>query len=154
MVNKTRRPSPRSTSVSRKSNLHTDSELIKEVHHLAQSERSLELELAKEINLLSKEIARMKDMEVIQIFKNKWKFLGLSLLKGIMIGFGSVLGATLFIYIFISLLAQLSVVPVIGDFVQNIIDEVDHTQDVGSTKDLFIEKYGEVNDVNKEVKYQ
>lgn len=135
----------------RNAKLKTDDKLIKEVHHLAVSERSLEIELAKEIKLLSKEIARMKDMEVIQVFKNKWKFLGFSLLKGIMIGFGSVLGATLFIYIFVNLLSQLSVIPVIGDWIKDVITEVNHTQDVGSTKDLFLEKYGEVD---KTVRYQ
>lgn len=135
----------------KKSTIHTDSALIKEVHHLAQSERSLELELAKEIKLLSKEIARMKEMEVIQIFKNKWKFLGMSLLKGIMVGFGSVLGATIFIYIFVYLLAQLSVIPVIGDLVKDVITEVNHTRDVGSNTDLFLEKYDEVE---KTVRYE
>jgi len=135
----------------RKSKIHTDSKLIKEVHNLAQSERSLELELAKEIRILSKEIARMKDMEVIQIFKNKWKFLGLSLVKGIAVGFGSVLGATLFIYIFVYLLAQLSVIPVIGDWVKDVISEVNHTQEVANPKDLFLEKYDEVE---KTIRYE
>jgi len=131
--------------------IHTDSVLIKEVHNLAQSERSLELELAKEIKLLSKEISRMKEMEVIQIFKNKWKFLGMSLLKGVMVGFGSVLGATIFIYIFVYLLAQLSVVPVVGDLVKDVITEVNHTRDVGNNTDLFLEKYDEVE---KTVRYE
>lgn len=135
----------------KKSKIHTDSELIREVHHMAQSERAIELSLVKEMRLLSKEIARMKDMEVIQIFKNKWKFLGLSLLKGIMVGFGSVLGATLFIYIFVYLLAQLSVIPVIGDWVKDVISEVNHTQEVGNPKDLFMEKYDKVE---KTIRYE
>jgi len=134
-----------------RSAIHTDSKLIKEVHSLALSERSLELELAKEIKILSREIARMKDMEVIQIFKNKWKFIGLSLVKGIAVGFGSVLGATLFIYIFVYLLAQLSVIPVIGDWVKDIITEVNHTQEVANPKDLFMEKYGEAE---KTIRYE
>lgn len=104
--------------------LKAEKNLAKEVKALAKSERSLELELAKEIKLLSKEIRRMKDMEVIQIFKNKWKFLGYSLLKGIMVGFGSVLGATVFLSIFIYLLSQISFVPVVGEFVRDIIQQI------------------------------
>lgn len=124
------------------SNLHTDSDLIKEVHGLARSERSLELELAREIKELTKEISRMKDMEVIQIFKNKWKFLGMSLLKGIMVGFGSVLGATVFIYLFIKLMAQISFVPVIGDYVKDIITQINKPAvTTESKKDLLIEEY-------------
>ena len=140
MINKTRH-----------SAIHTDSKLIKEVHNLALSERSLELELAKEIKILSKEIARMKDMEVIQIFKNKWKFIGLSFVKGIAVGFGSVLGATLFISLFVYILGQLSVVPVIGDWVKDVITEVNHTQEVANPKDLFMEKYGEAE---KTIRYE
>lgn len=124
---------------------HSDAKLVKEVERLASSERSLELELAKEIKELTREITRMKDMEVIQIFKNKWRFLGMSLLKGIAVGFGSVLGATVFIYIFIHLLAQMSVVPVIGDFVNDIINQINGTTSSiqSTTKQTFTEKFQE-----------
>ena len=44
--------------------LRRDPDLIREVRNLAESERSLELALAKEIRLLSKEIQKMKKMEV------------------------------------------------------------------------------------------
>lgn len=39
-------------------------------------------------------------------------------------GFGSVLGASLVVGIFLYLLAQISLVPVIGDFVQKVIDQI------------------------------
>ena len=102
-----------------------DFNLAEEVHHLATSEHSLELELAKELHILSKEIGRMKSMEFIKVFKHPWKFLGFSLLKGIMVGFGSVLGATLFISIFIYILAQISFVPVVGDFVKDVMMRIE-----------------------------
>lgn len=109
-----------------KKQLKAEKSLAKEVKALAESERSLELELAKEIRLLSKEIQRMKDMEVIQIFKNKWKFLGYSFLKGIMVGFGSVLGATVFLSIFIYILTEISAIPILGDFVKDIIQQINN----------------------------
>ena len=101
-----------------------DPSLVKEIRNLAESERKLEIELAKEIHLLSKEIKKIKHMEVIKIFRHPWKFLGLSMVKGIMVGFGSVLGATVFLSIFIYLLAQISVVPVVGDFVESVMNEI------------------------------
>lgn len=101
-----------------------DFNLAEEVHHLATTEHALELELAKEIHILSKEINRMKSMEFIKVFKHPWKFLGFSLMKGIMIGFGSVLGATIFISIFIYILAQISLVPFVGDFVKDVMTQI------------------------------
>ena len=118
-----------------------DSELIKEVHNLAESERKLELELAHEIRLLAAEIKRIKDMEVIKIFRHPWKFLWLSLVKGIMVGFGSVLGATIFLSLFIYILAQISFVPIVGDFVKDVMGQIESTTSTGTngnTKDQDI----------------
>jgi uncharacterized membrane protein len=139
---------PKSQAV--KAQVQSEKRLTKEVHNLVTRERSLELELSKEIRLLSKEIARMKDMEVIQVFKNKWKFLGYSLLKGIMIGFGSVLGATLFISLFIYLLAQISFVPVVGDFVKSVINEIENNQTLPKTTkgEEILTRYHEATDGN------
>lgn len=103
----------------------TNYNLAEEVHHLAESERSIELELAKEVHALTKEVNRMEQMELIKIFKHPWKFMWFSLLKGIMVGFGSVLGATIFISIFVYVLAQMSFVPVIGDFVKDVMNQIE-----------------------------
>lgn len=84
----------------------------------------LELELSKEVKDLTKEITKLKDLEFIQILKHPWRLMGLSLLKGIMVGFGSVLGATVLVALFVYLLSQISLVPVIGDFVKDIIQEI------------------------------
>lgn len=124
-----------------------DPELIKEVRHLAESERSLELELAREIKLLSREIKKMKSMEVIKIFKHPWKFLGLSMVKGIMVGFGSVLGATVFLSIFIYVLAQISFVPIVGDFVQDVMGSIEttSTDESGGEAGIF-EQYNQAKE--------
>ena len=50
--------------------------------------------------------------------------MGLSFLKGLMIGFGSVLGASVLVAIFLYLIAQIQLVPILGDFVKDVIDEV------------------------------
>ena len=83
-----------------------------------------ELKLAKEVKELAKEVRKLKDLEFIRIFKHPWKFMWFSLLKGIMVGFGSVLGATVVVAFFIFILAKISLVPIVGDFVQDIIHQV------------------------------
>jgi len=104
----------------------------------------LELELSKELKELTHEIQKLKSLEFIQVLKHPWKLMGLSLLKGIMIGFGSVLGATVLVAIFVYLLAQMSLVPVVGDFVKSVITQIESTQTVnGKTQnsESFVEKY-------------
>ena len=125
-----------------------DPDLVKEVRRLAETERHLELELAREINLLATEVKKLKHMEVIKIFKHPWKFLGLSMVKGIMVGFGSVLGATVFLTIFVYVLAKISFVPIVGDFVENVIQEIEgSTQVEESQKDSDIfEQYHKAKD--------
>lgn len=84
----------------------------------------LELELSKEVKELTKEINNLKDLEFVKILKHPWRMMGLSFLKGIMVGFGSVLGATVLVAFFIFILSKISLVPVVGDFVQDIIQEI------------------------------
>ena len=48
----------------------------------------------------------------------------MSFLKGLMVGFGSILGASVLVAVFIYGIAQISFVPVIGGFVEDVIDEV------------------------------
>lgn len=83
-----------------------------------------EAELVREVTSLTQEVQKLKDMELIQIFKHPFKFLWFSFLKGVMVGFGSVLGASLVVGIFLYLLTQISLVPVIGDFVQKVINQI------------------------------
>jgi len=80
--------------------------------------------LTKEIKELTKEVRKLKDLEFLRVFKHPWKFMGFSFLKGIMVGFGSILGATVLVALFIYILSKISLVPVIGDFVQDIIKEI------------------------------
>jgi len=44
------------------------------------------------------------------------------------VGFGSVLGASVLVAIFIYIIAQIQVVPFLGDFVQDVIKEVKNVQ--------------------------
>lgn len=85
---------------------------------------SATIELTKQVKELTKEIGKLKSMEFIQVFKHPWKFLWFSFLKGLMVGFGSVLGASVLVGLFIFLLGQISFVPYLGDFVEDIISQV------------------------------
>lgn len=104
-----------------------------------------ELQLTQDVRDLTKEVKKLKDLEFIRVFKHPWKFLGFSLLKGIMVGFGSVLGATVLVAFFIYLLAQISVVPFVGEFVQDVMHQVEssQTENPENGDKSFMEKYNE-----------
>lgn len=84
----------------------------------------LEKELTKELKALAKEIKRIKSLDYLKVFKNPFKFMWFAFLKGLMVGFGSVLGASVLVGLFIFLLGQVSFVPIIGDFVEEIISQI------------------------------
>lgn len=105
----------------------------KTAHH--QSRTETELELAREVHALSDEVRKLKDLEFIKILANPWKFLGFSLLKGLMVGLGTVLGATVLVAVLVYLLAQISFVPIVGDFVEDIMDEIKTTKSTEQSSD-------------------
>lgn len=98
------------------------------------SKTKAELELTKELLTLSKEIEKLKNLEFIQVLKHPLRLMWLSFLKGLMIGFGSVLGASVLVGLFVYLIAQISFVPIVGDFVEAIVSQIDITQN-GTTQD-------------------
>lgn len=90
----------------------------------SKSSHSVELDLAREVRELSKEVGKLKSLEFIQIFKHPWKFLWFSLLKGMMVGLGTVIGATVLVALVIYMLTQVKVVPIVGSFVEDVIQEI------------------------------
>lgn len=85
-------------------------------------------ELVKESRTLAKEVKNLKDLEFVQILKRPWRFLLLSFGKGLMVGFGSVLGASLVVGIFFYIIAQISLVPIVGDFVNKVMSQIEFSQ--------------------------
>jgi hypothetical protein len=84
----------------------------------------LEIQLSKEVKALTKEIEKLKGMELIQVLKHPGRMMWMGLLKGLMVGFGSVIGATVLVALFIYILGQISFVPVVGEFIEKVIQEV------------------------------
>ena len=88
----------------------------------------IDKQLIKEMKALSKEVRNLKNLEFVRILKHPWKFLGLSLLKGMMVGLGTVLGASVLVGGLIYILAQISLVPIVGDFVEEVMAQIQVNQ--------------------------
>ncbi|MFH1534255.1 MAG: DUF5665 domain-containing protein [Nitrospirota bacterium] len=88
----------------------------------------IEITLTKEVKELTKEVKKLKNLEFVKILKRPWKFMWLSFLHGLMVGFGWVIGASVLVALLIYMLAQIQFVPYLGDFVTNVIEEVQNIQ--------------------------
>lgn len=86
--------------------------------------KDVNLELAKEVRKLSQNIRDLESEKIWNLVKSPWKLMWYSFLKGIMVGFGGVIGATVVVAIFIFLISQIEFVPIIGDWVKQIVEQV------------------------------
>ncbi len=86
--------------------------------------------LTKDTKRLTREVRRLKKLEFLKVFKHPIKFMGFSLLNGLMFGLGSILGASILVALAIYLLAQISFVPIIGDFVQDIVLQIKEVETI------------------------
>ncbi|NIA02244.1 MAG: hypothetical protein GWP15_02575 [Nitrospirae bacterium] len=110
-----------------------------------KSTTKTEITLAKEVKELTKEVKKLKKLEFIKILKRPWKYMWMSFLHGLMVGFGWVIGASVLVALLIYLLAQIQFVPYLGDFVTDVIEEVKSIQPLvedkiqNGTEDLILE---------------
>lgn len=87
-----------------------------------------ELQLVKEVRTLSKEVQNLRDFELLQVYKHPWKLTIYSLWKGMMVGFGSAIGATALVALLVYILSQFSSVPFIGNYLDNFTSKVSNQQ--------------------------
>ena len=92
-----------------------------------------EIELAKEVKILAKEVNKLKDLEFMKVFSNPLRFMWFSLLKGMMVGLGTVLGASVLVALLVFILSKVSLVPVVGDFVKEILNQIQTESSISST---------------------
>lgn len=89
-----------------------------------KSKTQIDEKLIKELKDLSKEVRLLKKMEFVKVLKKPGRYFAYSFIHGLLVGFGSVIGATVIVAIFIYILTQISFVPIIGGFVQNLLNEI------------------------------
>lgn len=107
--------------------------------------RDHSLALTREIKELTSEISRLKKMDFMQVFNHPVKFFFYSFMKGLMVGFGSVLGASVLVAIFIYVLAQIRLVPILGDFVQEVINQIQVEQSTNPSQNIKLPNSNSTN---------
>ncbi|MCK8463473.1 DUF5665 domain-containing protein [Aliiroseovarius sp. S1339] len=87
---------------------------------LAEREEALSFE----VRALRAEVERMNNHRFIRLHDSLWKLGLFQLYRGLAFGLGSVLGASLLVSILAFMLASIDFIPVLGDWAQQIIDEM------------------------------
>lgn len=80
--------------------------------------------LESEVNALRREVARLNAQPFFRNQTSFWRMVGWNLIRGLSFGLGSVLGATILVAFFVKMLSSIDFVPVLGDWAQRIIEEI------------------------------
>ena len=78
----------------------------------------------KSIEGLEKEISNLNKKKFFVIYESLWRLIFYSLIKGLASGLGWVLGATILVSLFTFMLSKFQFIPVLGEFISAIIQEV------------------------------
>ena len=82
-------------------------------------------ELAEEVRALRQEVIRLNAQRYFRIESTLWQVAFWNLVRGLAWGVGSVIGATLLISYFVQVLSSIDFIPVLGEWAQQIINQID-----------------------------
>ena len=77
-------------------------------------------ELIKEIQTLRAEVERLNGHRFFRIHDSFWRMLANALARGLMMGLGTVIGATLLLSILVWTLSQIEFIPIVGEWAKEI----------------------------------
>lgn len=85
-------------------------------------EKTIQRDLAKSLDGLTVQVGNLVYTHANSADNKPMKAAIISVIKGAAFGFGSILGATVIVALFIFILSKIQLVPVIGDFVKNLLE--------------------------------
>jgi hypothetical protein len=74
---------------------------------------------------LTKALRDVLDQKIMRDHSTVWRVLWLNFLRGLAFGLGSVIGATILVYLTIQVLAQIEFIPILGDWAVQLIEQIE-----------------------------
>jgi len=71
---------------------------------------------------LASALARLATTRFIAMHNSIWQLLWINFLKGVALGFGTIVGATVVLWIVVSILSQMDFIPIIGEWAARLIE--------------------------------
>jgi hypothetical protein len=84
-------------------------------------EKAVQLRLAEAIETLS-------DHNLMRIYSSSQRIIWTNFLRGLAFGLGSVIGASILVYITVQVLAQIEFIPILGDWALRLISEIEKSR--------------------------
>lgn len=80
--------------------------------------------LMQEISQLRQEVVQLNNHRFIRIQNSYWRLLGFQFLKGLALGLGTVVGATILVSVAVYLLSNIDFIPILGDWAAEIANQM------------------------------
>lgn len=80
--------------------------------------------IARELEALRVEVKRLNNHRFIRQLNSPWQMLAMTFVRGMMVGLGTVVGATLLVSVIAYLLAQIDYIPILGEWASEIAREI------------------------------
>ena len=74
---------------------------------------------------LTNAIRDLLDHKLLRDYSSTWRILWLNFLRGLAFGLGSVIGATILVYLTIQILAQIEFIPILGEWAIQLIEQIE-----------------------------
>ena len=74
---------------------------------------------------LTNAIRDLLDLKLLRDYSSTWRILWLNFLRGLGFGLGSVIGATILVYLTIQILAQIEFIPILGEWAVQLIEQIE-----------------------------
>ena len=84
-------------------------------------EKAVQLRLAEAIETLN-------DHNLMRIYSSSQRIIWTNFLRGLAFGLGSVIGASILVYITVQVLAQIEFIPILGDWALRLILEIEKSR--------------------------
>ncbi len=81
-------------------------------------------ELKTDIAALQREVSRLNEHRFIKLHNSLPKLIGFNLIRGLAFGLGTVLGATILVWILGQFLANIDFIPIIGEWAAEIANQM------------------------------
>jgi len=85
-------------------------------------------DLAREVRALRDEVHLLNSHRFVRIHNNLPRFLALNFARGLAVGLGTLLGATLLLSVIVWALSQIEFLPIIGDWAAQISEQMNEAR--------------------------
>jgi hypothetical protein len=77
---------------------------------------------------LAEAIETLKNHNLMRIYSSSRRIIWTNFLRGLAFGLGSVIGASILVYITVQILAQIEFIPILGDWALRLISEIEKSR--------------------------